>query len=38
MFYAMKDGDTFTEADVQQILTRWGLEPLFTVKDLMRHW
>jgi len=38
MFYAMKDGDTFTEADVRALLKARSLEPPFTVKELMRHW
>lgn len=38
MFYAMKDGDTFTEADVSALLKERSLEPPFTVKELMRHW
>lgn len=38
MFYAMKDGDTFAEADVSALLKERSLEPPFTVKELMRHW
>jgi hypothetical protein len=38
MFYAMKDGDDFTEADVSALLKERSLEPPFTVKELMRHW
>ena len=38
MFYAMKDGDTFTEADRSALLKERSLEPPFTVKELMRHW
>lgn len=38
MFYAIKDGDNFTEADVSALLNERSLEPPFTVKDLMRHW
>jgi len=38
MFYAMKDGDTFAEADVRALLKARSLEPPFTVKELMRHW
>ena len=37
-FYAMKDGDTFTEADRSALLKERSLEPPFTVKELMRHW
>lgn len=38
MFYAMKDGDAFTEADVSALLKERSLELPFTVKELMRHW
>jgi hypothetical protein len=38
MLYALKDGETVTEADVRAILTEHGLELPFSVKDLMRHW
>ena len=38
MFYAMKDGQNVTEADVRAILVEHGLELPFLVKDLMRHW
>ena len=38
MFYAMNDGDTFTEADVSALLKERTLELPFTVKELMRHW
>ena len=38
MFYAMKDGQNVTEADVRAILADHGLELPFSVKDLMRHW
>ena len=38
MFYAMNDGDTFTEAEVSALLKERSLEPPFTVKELMRHW
>jgi hypothetical protein len=38
MFYAMKDGDTFTEADRSALLKERSLETPFTVKELMRHW
>jgi len=38
MFYAMKDCDTFTEADVSALLKKRSLVPPFTVKELMRHW
>ena len=38
MFYAMKDGQNVTEADVRAILAEHGLELSFSVKDLMRHW
>jgi hypothetical protein len=38
MFYAMKDGEIVTEADVLAILAEHGLELPFSVKDLMRHW
>jgi hypothetical protein len=38
MFYALKDGQNFTEADARAILAEHGLELPFTVKDLMRHW
>jgi hypothetical protein len=38
MFYAMKDGQNVTEADVRAILAEHGLELPFSVKDLMRHW
>jgi hypothetical protein len=37
MFYAMKDGQNVTEADVRAILAEHGLELPFSVKDLMRH-
>jgi hypothetical protein len=38
MFYAMKDGDSFGKADVEQLLSEHSLElPLLTL-DLMRHW
>jgi hypothetical protein len=38
MFYAMKDGQNVTEADVRAILAEHGLDLPFSVKDLMRHW
>ena len=38
MFYAVKDGQNVTEADVRVILAEHGLELPFSVKDLMRHW
>jgi hypothetical protein len=38
MFYALKDGQNFTEADVRAIVAEHGLELPFTVKGLMRHW
>lgn len=38
MFYAMKDGQNLTEADVRAILAEHGVELGFSVKDLMRHW
>lgn len=38
MFYAMKDGQNVTEADVRAVLGEHGLELPFSVKDLMRHW
>ena len=38
MFYAMKDGQNVTEAEVRAILAEHGLELPFSVKDLMRHW
>jgi carboxylesterase type B len=38
MFYAMKDGQNVTEADVRAILAEHGLELPFWFKDLMRHW
>jgi hypothetical protein len=38
MFYAMKDGDSLTKADVEQMLTEHGLELPFSIQDLMRHW
>lgn len=38
MFYAMKDGDSFTKAGVEQLLAEHGLELPFSVHDLMRHW
>ena len=38
MFYAMKDGENVTEADVLVILAEYGLELPFSVNDLMRHW
>jgi predicted DsbA family dithiol-disulfide isomerase len=38
MFYAMKDGENVTEADVLALLAELGLELPFSVKDLMRHW
>lgn len=38
MFYAIKDGDNFTEADVSALLKGRSLEPPFTVNELMRHW
>jgi hypothetical protein len=36
MFYALKDGETVTAADVLAILAEHGLESPFSVKDLMR--
>jgi hypothetical protein len=36
MFYALKDGERVTEADVRAILTEHGLELPFPIKDLMR--
>jgi hypothetical protein len=38
MFYAMRDGQNITEADVRAILAEHGVELPFSVKDLMRHW
>jgi hypothetical protein len=38
MFYAMKDDQKVTEADVREILVEQGMELPFSVKDLMRHW
>ena len=38
MFYARKDGQNVTEADVRALLAEHGLELAFSVKDLMRHW
>jgi hypothetical protein len=38
MFYAMKDGDSFTKADVEQLLSEHSLELPFPTQDLMRHW
>lgn len=38
MFYAVKDGENVTEADVQAILTEHRLELPFSIKDLMKHW
>lgn len=38
MFYAMKDGENITEADVREILAGQGVELPFPVKDLMKHW
>jgi predicted TIM-barrel enzyme len=38
MFYAMKDGESVTEAGVQAILTEHGLELPFSVSELMKHW
>ena len=38
MFYAMKDGQNVTEADVRAVLAEHGLELPFSVKDLTRHW
>jgi hypothetical protein len=38
MFYAMKDGEQFTQADVEQMLAEHGLEPAFSTRDLIRHW
>ena len=38
MFYAMKDGENITEADVREILTGHGVELPFSVKDLMKQW
>ncbi len=38
MFYALKDGEAFTEADVTALLKDHCLQPPFTVKELMRHW
>ncbi|AOS94792.1 hypothetical protein AN480_27255 (plasmid) [Mycobacterium intracellulare subsp. chimaera] len=36
-FYAMKDGDTVTAADVLAILAEHGLAVPFPVEDLMEH-
>lgn len=41
MFYALKDGENLTAADVRTILAEHGLDAVqlgFSVKDLMRHW
>jgi hypothetical protein len=38
MFYAMKDGENVTEADVLALLAELSLELPFSVKDLMTHW
>ncbi|WP_343601719.1 hypothetical protein [Mycobacterium sp.] len=38
MFYALKDGENVGEADVRAILTAQGVESLFAVEDLMKHW
>ena len=38
VFYAMKDGENITEADVREILTGHGVELPLSVKDLMKHW
>ena len=37
-FYAMKDGENATVADVRAILAEHGLELPFPVEDLMKHW
>lgn len=37
-FYAMKDGENVTVADVLAILAEHGLELPFPVEDLMKHW
>jgi len=38
MFYAMKDGDSFTKADVERLLCEHSVELPFSTQDLMRHW
>lgn len=38
MFYAIKDGDSLTKADVEQMLAEHSLELPFSTRDLMRHW
>jgi len=38
MFYAVKDGRNVTEADVRALLAERGVELVFSVEDLMRHW
>jgi hypothetical protein len=38
MFYATKDDQNVTEADVRALLAEHGLELPFSVKDLMQHW
>lgn len=37
-FYAMKDGENVTAADVLALLAEHGLEVPFPVEDLMKHW
>ena len=38
MFYAIKDGENVGATDVRAVLTEHGLELLFPVEDLMKHW
>ena len=38
MVYAMKEGETLTEADVSAIVNDHGVALPFTVNELMRHW
>jgi hypothetical protein len=38
MFYAMKDGQNVTEADVRAMLAEHGFQLPFSVKDLMGNW
>jgi hypothetical protein len=38
MFYATKDDQNVTEADVRALLAEHGLELPFSVKDLMQYW
>ncbi|MBS4730627.1 hypothetical protein MSM1_20670 [Mycobacterium sp. SM1] len=37
-FYAIKDGENVTAADVRAMLAEDGLELPFPVEDLMKHW